>query len=264
MGLSERSLSVTFLGTCGDLPEAGGDAPCFLVNRRLLVDTGWYAVDRLLAYGMDPLDVGAVAITHSHADHYLALPQLLLYWACGKHRRKESEPLRVLGPAQDVEAIVEEARRFIRLSRDPALELPLDVVPLSPGQTLDLGDIRLSTCRARHNVPALAYRLDHRRGASVTFSGDTGPHADIAQLAKGADLLVHDAVHGPNPVPDPAAARHSSAMDAAQIARRAGVAQLALVHMSRCDAERALAAAKKAFPATILPREGDTLEIPFC
>jgi len=81
-----------FLGTCGALPPVGRDAPCFPVNRRILVDTGWYAADRLLAYGMDPVDIDTVMITHSHCDHYLALPQILLCLACSKRRREGKPP----------------------------------------------------------------------------------------------------------------------------------------------------------------------------
>lgn len=167
-------LSVAFLGTTGALPAAGRDAPCFLVNREILVDTGWYAVDRLLGCGMDPLEIDTVLITHSHADHYLALPQIFLFMACGR-RKRGGRPLRVAGPAGDVEAIVEQTRRFIRLAGDPALELPVEVAPMEPGGALDLGRLRVATCAARHRMKALACRIEDKEGRSVTFSGDTGP-----------------------------------------------------------------------------------------
>ena len=261
MDSSEQPLSVTFLGTCGGLPEAGRDSPCFLVNRRILVDTGWYAADRLLAHGMDPLDIDAVLITHSHADHYLALPQIFLYHACNKAKRNGRPPLRVVGPAPDIEALVEETRHFIRLARDPALELPVDVVPALPGQTLEVRDLRVRTCEARHGVPALAYRVEHDSGASVTFSGDTGPHTPIAELAKGTDLLVHDAVIGSKAMPQ-WAERHCTAVEAAEIARHAGARELAIVHMPPRDADNALASAKEVFPGTFLPQEGERVQIP--
>ena len=47
----------TFLGTSSVTPEAGRDTASFLINNRILVDTGWYAALKMLNHGVSPLDL---------------------------------------------------------------------------------------------------------------------------------------------------------------------------------------------------------------
>ena len=62
--------------------------------------------------------------------------------------------------------------------------------------------------------------------------------------------------------PDGQDAAHTSAKDAATVAKQAGVGRLVLIHHTQNGAARALAAARAVFPNTELAKEGVTLEIP--
>ena len=55
--------------------------------------------------------------------------------------------------------------------------------------------VRVSATLVQHApiFPALAYRFDTDTG-SVVFSGDTGPSENLVELARGADVLVHEAI----------------------------------------------------------------------
>src|SRR5437879_3430827 len=72
---------VTFLGTAAVLPGAGQDSACFLINGRVLFDTGWYAALKMQEYGCDPLAIEHLIFTHCHHDHYMGLPALLFFRA---------------------------------------------------------------------------------------------------------------------------------------------------------------------------------------
>jgi ribonuclease Z len=103
-----------------------------------------------------------------------------------------------------------------------------------------------------------------RRGRKVVIAGDTAPCEMTALVAHGADLLVHEATFS---IEDAERARetgHSTARDAAELAKRAEVELLALNHISQRYAGPELRdEAREIFPNTIVPRDFDRVEIPF-
>lgn len=99
---------------------------------------------------------------------------------------------------------------------------------------------------------------DKAFGVVIAFSGDTGPTPDLAPLARGADLLIHEASLPPE-APEEKAQTHCRAVDAARVAAEAGVRRLPLVHLSGDHGERSLAEARAIFPETELAAEGETL-----
>lgn len=256
-----QQLSVAFLGTAACTPERGANTASFVVDGRVAVDTGWYFTDRLLACGVSPLDVEAVVLTHCHHDHILGLPQLLFYYGIQRDLRP-ARLLRVYGPAGEVRRVVDDAKRFLQLDRYPELRFAIEVTELRGGADLEIGGLRVRTCSARHSVPGLCYRFESAAGASVVFSGDTAFNPDLAELARGAELLVHEASHGARSVREDARWGHSGAPDAAAVADEAGVGRLALVHLRQEDRREALAAARAIFPQTFLPAEGEEVLVP--
>ena len=71
-----------------------------------------------------------------------------------------------------------------------------------------------------------------RPGRKIVYSGDTRPCEEIAKLAKGADLLIHEATFDDTLSEEAAETGHSTATQAAEIARKAGVRRLILTHIS--------------------------------
>jgi ribonuclease Z len=98
----------------------------------------------------------------------------------------------------------------------------------------------------------------------VLYTGDTAPNEAVALLFAGADVLVHEATFGNDDVERAAETGHSTARQAAEVARDAGVSLLALTHVSpRYYGPELLDEARDVFPATVLPRDFDTIEVPF-
>jgi ribonuclease Z len=103
-----------------------------------------------------------------------------------------------------------------------------------------------------------------RPGRTVVVSGDTEPCPGTLDAARGAALLVHEATFLQEDVARARETRHSTAREAAALGRDAGVALLALTHLSSRFAPREVRAeAEAVLERVIVPRDFDQIEIPF-
>ncbi|CAN5359877.1 ribonuclease Z [soil metagenome] len=105
-----------------------------------------------------------------------------------------------------------------------------------------------------------------RPGRRVVITGDCLPSATTVEIAQGADLLVHESTFGEEEAARAAETGHSTAKQAAEVASRAMVRQLALTHLSARYSREAVELqleARAVFPNTVIARDGMTIEIPF-
>jgi ribonuclease BN (tRNA processing enzyme) len=97
-------------------------------------------------------------------------------------------------------------------------------------------------------------------GRSLVYTGDTGPSADVVELARGADLLLAEAAHAEGPDLPPGL--HLTGRQAGEHAAAAGVGRLLITHVPPwIDADAQLAAARDVFGASELVRHAAVYEV---
>ena len=103
-----------------------------------------------------------------------------------------------------------------------------------------------------------------RAGRKIVLAGDTAPFPAVAQAAHKADLLVHEATFGAAEAERARETLHSTAAEAAEVAKRAEVRLLALTHLStRYFGSELAEEAREVFAETVVPRDFDVIEVPF-
>lgn len=217
-------------------------------GRTVLVDCGGDAVQRLLAVGLDPVALDAVILTHEHPDHIGGYPLLLeKLWLRGRR-----DPIPVYGPAPTLE----KARAlFAVFNTDNWDGLParrFHEVAMEAGvEVARLGDLVITATPVVHPVPTIGLRFE-AEGRAFVYSCDTAPTPAVVDLARGADLLVHEGTASTPGV-------HSSPEEAAQVAAEAGVRRLILTHAP--ETMESLDTARAIFPHTDWCCDGDCLEV---
>jgi ribonuclease Z len=254
--------TLTFLGTADAVPEAGRDVASFVINGTHLVDTGWYGTAQMIRYGIDPLKIRTIILTHCHQDHYLGLPQFFFHWSQRWRREMGAPRLTMIGP-RDLETVLEATWTFLMAQRHPEFAWRPDMHIIQDGETYPAETFTLAACKTHHPVDGRCYTFrDHRSGATIAFTGDTAYHEPIAKHVRGCDLLLHDATFAwDHPRHELAQHGHSTAVDAARIAGLARARRLMLLHyqLDRCD--ESLARAAGIFPGVSYAREGQTVEV---
>jgi ribonuclease Z len=100
-----------------------------------------------------------------------------------------------------------------------------------------------------------------RPGRTVVIAGDTAPSPTVLEVARGADVLVHEATFLADEQERARETAHSTALEVAELARAAEVGLLALTHLSnRYFGPEAAREARAVFPDTVVPRDFDIIE----
>ncbi len=144
---------------------------------------------------------------------------------------------------------------------DPKKALALGVPEGRKWSSLQRG--RTVTVKGRKFHPSQVLGPE-RPGRSVGYSGDTRPSKTLVKFFAGVDLLIFDSTFASRDSDKAIERKHSTAVEAAELAREAGAKRLVLTHFSarykRTDA--LLREARKVFKDTVAARDGLTLEVP--
>jgi ribonuclease Z len=292
-------IDICLLGTYGMMPMPGRWLSCALVRcgaSLTLFDCGEGTQVPWKSLGWGFRQLGAICLTHMHADHVAGLPGVLFMVA----HAERTEPLDIYGPPGT--AYVVEGLR--RIAAD--LPFPIHIHELKSGEQFELpSELHGSCIAASHGVPCLAYRvelerkplfqleqaqalglpvqlwsrLQHgetvqhngqtvipaqvlgppRRGISLAFITDTRPTTALSQFARDVDLLVCESTYDdPEDLPLARAHAHMLAEEAAALAQAAGAHALILTHFSPkiSDVSIAERTARRIFTNTRSGRDG--------
>jgi ribonuclease Z len=170
-------------------------------------------------------------------------------------------PVEHRGSASLGYAIVE-AERKGRFNPELARELGIPEGPLwgqiHRGQDVTLDDGRVIESRTLVG--------EKRPGRTVVITGDTRPCPTTVEASRGADVLVHEATFGDEEAARAVETGHSTAREAADVARTAGVRRLILTHFSARysrDASELDREAKSVFSETLIGKDGMEIEVPY-
>lgn len=236
------------LGTKGGPTPSQGRAPAAYAveagGQLILVDAPDGVARQLVRAGFALDRLATILISHLHSDHVAGLGALLqVAWGAGL-----KTGVTVYGPRpvkQVVANLLAAAQPDIdyRMAEEgrPSLNDLVRAIEVEQGSRIALGPIGVRCALADHyTVPNIAYRIN-APDRSFVFSGDTRPSAALVALARGADVLVHEAMlmsaidqlqDGNAPrLRDHLLKSHTTTEQLGEIARDTGVKLLVVSHL---------------------------------
>lgn len=282
-------MQVNFYGVRGSIATAGeatrrygGNTPCVAIEvagRHLIFDAGTgirgLGIDLARATGAGRVHAD-LFFSHLHWDHIQGFPFFGPAFVPGN--RVDVWHVRADEHAPTAREVLAEQMQ------PPTFPVGLDIMgaelcfhELGLGQVVCVGEARLAHAAVDHPNGCVAWRVEHE-GHTVVYATDLEHEADapppaLVELARGADLLIYDAMYTPEEyagaLPGGGPGRrgwgHSTFEAGAAVAEAAGVAQLCLFHHDPSHDDGfmdALAArARRRFRATIVAREGMVIEV---
>lgn len=188
----------------------------------LLLDCGFTAPPQFWKEVPEADRLDGIWISHFHGDHYFGLPALLIrFWEEGR-----TKILTLLGQ-KGIETFARQALDLAYPGFYERLAFPIRFVEVEPGQEVQVFGITFQAAENSHPQRDLALRIDARQTA-IYYSGDGRPTPEGMALAKGSQLVIHEAFHVEGDVPG-----HGTVTGAIDMARKCGASRLALVHIQR-------------------------------
>jgi ribonuclease Z len=297
-------LDLVFLGTSGSMPTAQRAPAAILVRRggeRLLFDCAEGTQRQLLRSSVGLVDLPEIFLTHFHADHVLGLPGMLKTFALrgrelplviygprglvdlmaslkrvigklgydvrlvelapGDALERDGYRLATFGVAHRVSAL---GWSLIELTRPGRFDVTAaDALGVAPTQRGELQRGNAVVVGGRRVVPDDVLGPP-RPGRKIVITGDTAPSDEIVEAAWRADVLVTEATFMEEERDRARETSHQTALQAAEVARRAEVGLLALTHLSnRYFGGEIANEASERFAETVVPRDFDVIEVPF-
>ena len=212
---------VVILGCASAVPDPEHENTHIFIetgSRMVLVDCPGSPTVRLQQAGIDYTRLTDVLLTHFHPDHVSGFAALLMnLWLVGRRH-----PINVYG----LEPTIQRAKRMMDLYdwREWPDFYPVNYVSV-PAQERELvledDGLRIFSSPVEHLIPTFGLRFE-LDGKVLVYSCDTQPSRVTERLARGADVLIHEATGE--------SVGHTPPEKAGEIAQRAGVRKLYLIH----------------------------------
>jgi phosphoribosyl 1,2-cyclic phosphodiesterase len=270
----EERLRLRFWGVRGSIPTpqaeflgVGGNTACVEVRAPeapvVILDagTGARSLGQALAWEAHdgPLDLH-LFLSHYHWDHIQGLPFFAPLYGAG--HRVTIHGWEVEGRLEDLLTAQMRAPFFPVPFAEVGAEVRL--VPFQPGDTIEVGALKIRPFPVRHTQPAVGFRLEAAGAVAVYATdhehGDAAYDRGLLDTAAGAGLLICDAQYTPEEYEARRGWGHTTWEVAARLAEEAGVGRLALFHHDPTHDDATLARvldnARGHFPSCLLATEG--------
>jgi len=164
-------------------------------------------------------------------DHSLEFPSIVF----GSYLLGKKDKVHLYGPPGTAdfcrllfEKVYPYAPEIIRRIRKGGL----DVAPYetAKGRSCQTENYQVLSAPAEHGFPDIAYRIESNEGAAV-ISGDTRPSKSLIELARDADLLIHECSFPDDMAEFARDTRHSVPSEVGEVAEQAGVKKVVLTHL---------------------------------
>lgn len=239
---------VIFLGTGAALAGADRENSYLLVRGEqttIMVDCAGAPAQRMTRIGLSLDVIDHLILTHHHPDHVYGYAMLVLNaWLQGRKRKLTVHGLAATVKSAQVLLEIAEANSWPNL-------FPLEYVVVAPKDNeliLTTPDFTVSATMGDHFVPTMGIRISSERtGRTLTYTSDTAPSEKIIELARNADVLIHEAtaLNGNSP-------GHSTAVQAGAQARIAHAKELIMIHVPPdCDPKAWRRAAETEFDGPV-------------
>ena len=247
-------MRIIMLGTSAALPDPDRSDSAILItvrDRNYLFDCGHGATHQMVRANVDPATVNTVFLSHLHHDHIADFAYFMIAtWICNR----QVAPV-VVGPP-DTQHFVDSllANGAFRKDIEARVQYPVrqknfdvmtpDVRECEPGIVFEDDLVKVQACYVEHIPreisPCFGLRMDTVDGKSVVFSGDTAPCDRLIEMARGADLLIHECTFPQAAIDFRSKAgigtwAHTSPTDLGKIATEAKVKSLVATHFGHFD-----------------------------
>ncbi len=291
-------MEVIVLGSSGSSPAKGRQMPSIALRRNgevFLFDCGEGTQMQMLKYGVNSYRIKAIFVSHAHGDHVIGIAGLVRTLALSGRK----EPLSIFVPKGQErvirslvvfdKALIEYEIRILGIRSGVVYRgkgfcvraFRLNHTIQTYGYAFAEDDKRRfikEKCEKLKIKGEMFSSLEKRkrmriggrmvtlgsvtrlqRGGKVVYAADTRPSASTVAAARGADLLLHESSYTQEYLELARARKHSTAFEAATVARKANVKRLVLVHISTRfkSAEPLEKEAGGVFGSTVVAKDGD-------
>ncbi len=217
---------LVILGSAAAVNDADHDYTHFLLigesDSPVLIDAGSNPLGKIKDLGLDDESLRDIILTHFHPDHVAGVPNMLMHmWLLGR-----KAPLRMYGLHHCINR-VEDTMAAYGWQEFPGF-FPVSFQRVAEAHNMPVmenDDFKIRSWPVKHyDVPTIGLRIENKRnGHILAYSCDTMPVPEVVDIARDADILLHEAAGADG-------LGHSSAAQAGEMATEAGAKALYLIH----------------------------------
>jgi len=222
-------MNITFLGTCARELECRNSVS-FLIEdckSNILIDCGPGLISGMMKANKKASEINNILLTHVHGDHISSFAYFVWYRNLERLGKEPPQNLNIYGQKDTLELA-----RYNLEHMYPEMNWSFQIIyhDISKKISFVCDTLKIKTFQAIHAVPCLGCVVENKE-KKIVYSGDSLPNEKLVNYAKNANLLIHDSMLTKENLAIAKNTKHTISQEAGQIAEKAKVKILALVHI---------------------------------